>query len=424
MEIYICSIILTDLLMVAMIMHVLTYSGFNKAQKTWYTLTFLAIIICSACELAVHCGYYRPSYALPLTVLTVLQFSLSPTLAVLFSGALGLHEQARQASWFFLISLVAEVYFAPTGLIFHFDAQGYHRGELFFLYEILYILGMIYLVGSLILVGRKFHQRDRLTIIMIMVVLLGGILPMTLFKINVAYVAIGISACLSYIYYNDLTQQDIREELISNQQRISEMQAHIISGLSSLIENRDTETGAHVARTREYVRILAEHARMDGVYADQIDSHFIDLLYTLSPLHDVGKIVVSDQILKKPGRLTSEEFEQIKRHAAVGGSVVRQILGGITDEEHNSFASDIATYHHEYWDGSGYPAHLAGEQIPLCARIMAIADVFDALISKRCYKNAMEPEEAFRIIQEESGTHFDPRLVEVFLRHREDFLPQ
>ena len=422
MEIYICTIILTGLLMVAMTMHVLTYSGFNRTQKTWFTLTFLGVMVCSASELAVHCGYYRPAYALPLTVLTVIQFSLSPILAVLFSGALGLHEQARKASWFLLLSVVVEVACAPSGLIFRFDADGYHRSSFFFLYEILYMVAMLYLFASLVLVGRNFHHRDRLTIVMIMVVLMGGILPMTIFKVNVAYVSIGISACLCYIYYNDLTQQDIREALLSNQQRISEMQTHIISGLSSLIENRDTETGEHVARTSEYVRILAENAVRDGVYTDVIDDKFIGMLYTLSPLHDVGKIVVSDQILKKPGRLTREEYEQMKLHAAAGGAIVRQILGGITDKEYNDFASDIATYHHEYWNGTGYPAHLTGEQIPLSARIMAIADVFDALISERCYKKAMTPEEAFRIIREESGTHFDPKLVDVFLRHREEFI--
>ena len=166
----------------------------------------------------------------------------------------------------------------------------------------------------------------------------------------------------------------------------------------------------------------AENAEKDGVYTDIIDEHFISLLYSLAPLHDVGKIVVSDQILKKPGKLTPEEFEEMKKHASAGGKVVRQILSGITDDEFIDFASDIATYHHEKWDGSGYPEHLSGDKIPLSARIMAIADVYDALTSERCYKKAMSPEKAFTIIQEESGTHFDPKLVEVFLKHKEEFI--
>ena len=138
-------------------------------------------------------------------------------------------------------------------------------------------------------------------------------------------------------------------------------------------------------------------------------------------MHDIGKIVVSDRILRKPGKLTEQEFEQMKKHAEVGGEVVREVLSGITDEEYLSFASDIATYHHERWDGTGYPKGLKGEDIPLSARIMAIADVFDALVSERCYKEAMSPEEAFKVIKEESGSHFDPNLAEVFLNHREEF---
>ena len=133
-------------------------------------------------------------------------------------------------------------------------------------------------------------------------------------------------------------------------------------------------------------------------------------------LHDVGKIVVSDTILKKPTKLTPEEFEQIKEHARSGGVIVHRILSGVADESYLDFASDIAMYHHERWDGNGYPAGLKGEEIPLCARIMAIADVYDALTSERCYKKAIPPQKAVKIIEEGSGTHFDPKLVEIFLK--------
>ena len=141
-------------------------------------------------------------------------------------------------------------------------------------------------------------------------------------------------------------------------------------------------------------------------------------------MHDIGKIIIPDSILRKPGRLTEEEFAEMKRHAELGGTVVREVLNGISDEEYLSFASDIATFHHERWDGTGYPDRLKGEEIPLSARIMAIADVFDALISERCYKKAMPPEEAFEIIRNESGSHFDPNLTKVFLDHKEMFIIQ
>ena len=217
-------------------------------------------------------------------------------------------------------------------------------------------------------------------------------------------------------------QQDTQSEFANNQKKMRDMQEHIISGLANLIENRDTETGEHITRTSSYVKTLAECARKDGVYTDIITDHYIDLLYTMAPLHDIGKIVVSDQLLKKPGPLTEQEFEQMKRHAAMGGAVVREVLNGITDEEYLSFASDIATYHHERWDGSGYPNGLKGEEIPLSARIMAIADVYDALISERCYKKAMSQDEALEIMKEKSGTHFDPKLAEVFLNHIDEFV--
>jgi response regulator RpfG family c-di-GMP phosphodiesterase len=199
------------------------------------------------------------------------------------------------------------------------------------------------------------------------------------------------------------------------------MQKQMISGLANLIESRDLETGEHVARTSEYVKKLAFFARQDGVYVDELSDHFITLIGRVAAMHDIGKIVVSDQILKKPGRLTAEEFEEMKKHATAGGTVVREVLSGITDAEYLTMASDIATYHHEWWNGKGYPAGLKGEEIPLSARIMAIADVYDALVSERCYKQAMPREQAYEIIQQESGTHFDPKLAKAFLNHKEEF---
>lgn len=421
MTVYSSVTILISILMIAMAIHVLTYSGFNRKQKVWFVLTFFSITFCAMAEFAVHCGYYDPNFAIPLTVLTVLQFSVSPVLAMLFTGALGLKRQGKIAAGFFAVNFLTELICSFFGAIFVFGENGYERGDFFIIYEIFYVLGTAYLLVALIFVGRNFRRRDLTTIIMILAVLVAGIAIMTFAKLHVAYFAIAISACLCYIFYNDLVQQDTQAELVSNQKKINEMQEHIITGLASLIESRDTETGEHVARTSALVKHLAENAVQDGVYADVIDEHFISLLCTLAPMHDVGKIVVSDQILRKPGKLTPEEFEEMKRHAAEGGTVVRRILSGITDEEYLGFAADIATFHHEKWNGKGYPKGLKGEEIPLAARIMAIADVFDALISKRCYKDAMTFEEAVEIIEKEAGAHFDPKLVEVLLRHKEEY---
>ena len=422
MNFYICTILLTELMMMAMTLHVLTYSGFTKTQKNWFMLTFVSVMICAVAEYAVHCGSYDPAFAVPLTVLTVIQFSVAPMLAVLFSGALGMHRQRTMAIAYLAVNFAVEIAAAPFGLIFYFDNDGYHRGDFFFIYEAFFVLSLIYLIINMIAVGRKFRQRDIITIIMILVVLVAGILPMAFWKINVTYIAIAISASLCYIYYNDLVQQDIQAELLTNQKKLSNMQEHMISGLANLIENRDTETGEHITRTKKYVKLLADKCREDGVYRDVLTVHYTELLQTLAPLHDIGKIVVSDSILRKPGKLTDAEFEEMKKHAARGGEVVREVLNGVSDEEYLKFASDIATYHHEWWNGTGYPKKLKGEEIPLSARIMAIADVFDALLSKRCYKEALSPEEAIEIIKEESGTHFDPHLTEVFLRHKDEFI--
>ncbi len=418
---YTCATVIIVLLMLTMTLHVLKYSGFTKRQKSWFILTFVSVMVCAVAEYLVHCGRYDPKFALPLTVVTVVQFSVSPLLAVFFSGALGLHDQAKRAVLFFPFSAAIEIVSAPFGWIFRFDENGYNRGPLFSLYTALYFLALLYLLFSMVLVGRRFRHRDVATITMIMVLLVAGIVPMTFFNIHIAYISIGLASCIGYIYYNGRVQEDIQADLVSNQIKMTRMLHQMISGLANMIESRDTETGEHIIRTGNYVRALAEDARADGVYADEIDDEFIERLQTLAPLHDVGKIAVPDSILKKPGKLTREEFKQMEQHAAAGGKVIRRILKGIADEEYLKFASDIATYHHERWDGGGYPVGRKGDDIPLSARIMAIADVYDALISERCYKKPIPEDEAREIIKNEAGTHFDPALVKVFLDHSEDF---
>lgn len=422
MTFYMGTTILIELMMIAMTLHVLFYSGLKANQKSWFLLIFITIMVCAGAEYAIHCGVYHSKNMLPLTIITTVQFAAAPMLGSYFSGALGLRKGARYFGLFFLLNYVFQIVAAPLGLVFYFTEEGFFHGKFFFIYEAFYIASLLYMNISMIVVSNRFRRRDFGTIIMVLAIFVAGVVPMTTYKLYISYLAIAISACLCYIYYNDLIQQDMQAQFAANQKKVSDMQSHIISGLANLIENRDTETGEHIARTSAYVKTLARDTKKDGVYADVITDHFITLLHDLAPLHDIGKIVVSDQILKKPGKLTPEEFEEMKKHAAVGGQVVREILNGITDEECKSFAADIATYHHERWDGSGYPNNLKGEDIPLSARIMAIADVFDALVSKRCYKKAMPIEEAFGIIEQESGSHFDPKLTEVFLGHKEDFI--
>lgn len=215
-----------------------------------------------------------------------------------------------------------------------------------------------------------------------------------------------------------------RQEVMAMMQnrKIMVMQNNIISSLASLVENRDTDTGEHIQRTSGYVELIAKQALKEGVYSDEITKDFISLAKRAAPLHDVGKIMVSDTILKKPGKLTPEEFEMIKLHAKEGGRIINEVVGISEDKEFVKIAGDIATYHHERWDGKGYPSGKKGQEIPVSARIMAVADVFDALVSNRCYKKAMSSEEAFKIIKEDAGSHFDPVLVDLFLSVQDEVL--
>lgn len=421
MSFYTAATILIVILMVAMIIHVLNYSGFNKKQKGWFLATFTAISFCALAEFALHCGYYNVAFKIPLTILTVLQFATAPCFAMLFAGALGLKYQGKIVAVWFAFCLLIGVICAPFGWVFYFDTEGYHRGVAFLVYESTYFASLAYIIVVLLIVGKNFRHRDFGTIISVLVVLAAGIIPMTLYSLHIAYVSVGISACLCYVFYNDLVQQDTKDELVKNQEEISKIQETIIARLANLIESRDTETGGHVARTSAYCKLLAEQAKDAGIYQDTIDQKFIDNIYSLAPIHDVGKVLVSDRILRKPAKLTPEEFEEMKKHAALGGDVAKRILHDIGDEHYLEFAYEIATYHHERWSGGGYPKGIKGEEIPLSARIMAIADVFDALVSKRCYKEAMPVEEAFKVIQDEAGTHFDPKLVELFIKNKEQY---
>lgn len=226
-------------------------------------------------------------------------------------------------------------------------------------------------------------------------------------------------------YYRQALQSEVErqtEELNAQHAKIIKIQNSTIISLSNLVENRDSDTGEHVRRTSAYVKALAQKAQADGFYTDELTDTYIQYLVKAAPMHDIGKIVVPDAILKKPGQLTPEEFEMMKKHASEGGRIVKEILSDAEEEEYVKMAQDIATYHHEKWDGTGYPAGLKVEEIPLSARIMAVADVFDALVSPRCYKQPFPVEKAFEIIEEGAGKHFDPILTAEFLLMKDDIV--
>lgn len=212
------------------------------------------------------------------------------------------------------------------------------------------------------------------------------------------------------------------EELVNEKvQEISESQMATIFALVKLAESRDDDTGAHIERTSKLCQFMAISLRELPQYKDVIDYTYVNNIYNASPLHDIGKVGIPDNILLKPGKLTQEEFEIMKTHTTIGYETLLEVQKRY---EHNSFLKmgmEIAKCHHEKWDGTGYPQGLTGEDIPLSARIMAIVDVYDALRSRRVYKEGFSHEKSCEIIKEGSGKHFDPLIVEVFLRHNEEF---
>ena len=217
-------------------------------------------------------------------------------------------------------------------------------------------------------------------------------------------------------------------EEIKVRQRTKELiqsQDVAILSLSALAETRDQETGHHILRTQRYVRTLARCLRCHDKYKKIFNDQTIELLYKSAPLHDIGKVGIPDQILQKPGKLTEEEFEQMKNHTIIGAHTIAQagqMLGSKVDFPYLKYAYELAISHHEKWDGSGYPYGLAGEAIPLSGRLMAVADVYDALISRRVYKPAFSHESARETILAERGKHFDPDIVDAFIEEEQTFI--
>ena len=202
--------------------------------------------------------------------------------------------------------------------------------------------------------------------------------------------------------------------------KIEEFQVETMMGFATLIESRDRNTGGHIKRTRTYVKMIADKLSAMDIYTNVLTKDYIRCLEDAAPMHDVGKIAIPDSILQKPGKLTQEEYEIIKQHAEIGGMIIRETFNNMGDDKYQEIAYEVARYHHEKWDGTGYPEGLKGPDIPLCARIMAVADVFDAVSEQRCYRDALPLEQCFQVIADGRGTAFDPVIVDAFFTIEED----
>ena len=210
-------------------------------------------------------------------------------------------------------------------------------------------------------------------------------------------------------------------DLLESYRKVHEARSATILGLAKLAEYRDEGTGTHLERIREYARILAVQLAENSKYSDRIDQQYIDDIYQSSILHDIGKVGTPDAVLLKPGELTEDEFDIIKRHTEMGGNALQAIESQIEGKSFLAMGKDIAYNHHEKWDGSGYPRGLKGEEIPLSARIIAVADVYDALTTKRFYKEAYSHQKAKTMIVQLKNRHFDPVIVKAFVAIEDEF---
>jgi len=213
----------------------------------------------------------------------------------------------------------------------------------------------------------------------------------------------------------------LQEMVDAKVKTILELQGALLRSMAELVESRDDITGGHIERTQSYLGVLLEAMKDKSIYTDEVATWDLNLVLMSAQLHDVGKIAVKDSILNKPGKLTPEEFEEVKKHTTFGGEVIDKIMESTSEHTFLIYAKTFALTHHEKWDGTGYPRRLKGESIPILGRLMAIADVYDALCSDRPYKKAFSHDEAVRIISEGKGTHFDPVLSDMFLNISDEF---
>lgn len=309
----------------------------------------------------------------------------------------------------YLLNVIVVVLFIPTLQYRKGEISNYSMGISAYT---CFIMAGVYIVLSWItFVGRwKYIERHKRFGIFSYLAVLGvlTLLQMIYPQILTSSIALTIIVIGGYI-----NQENPAIEELSCYQR------EMVMGFATLVETKDGSTGGHIRRTSLYVKLLAEELRQNGFYKDVLTKDYINHLCQAAPMHDIGKIAVPDVILQKPGKLTDEEFTIMKQHAAKGGEIIRQTFGHLENKEYTQMAYEVARYHHEKWNGNGYPEGLKGKEIPLCARIMAIADVFDAVSMKRCYREAMPLNQCFEIIEKGSGQDFEPLLVEVFLDIRE-----
>lgn len=385
--------------------------------KIWFITAFVVISLGMTAEfLRALMESYPVSNEL-YRIVTLMEFCITPIIPLFFSLACGIRRPAYFFSALMIFHIVVEIALVNSGAVFTINENGvYSRGEYYMIYIFSYVVSLLYLVFVFVYISQRFRNRNLFILIASVVVIFAGIIPSLVEReIKTAFLGMTFMAIILYTYYDDLMQQEVAGHLATQNERIKTMQSSVIMGVANLIESRDSSTGTHIKNTSNYVKMIAHEAKNAGLYPETITDSFIEMVISAAPLHDIGKVAVPDHILRKPGKLTAEEFEIMKTHTSEGGKLIHHVIEDINDEEYIKIAHEMATYHHEKWNGKGYPEGLAGEEIPISARIMAIADVYDALTMKRVYKEAFPIEKALAILEEDTGSHFDPLLAPLFV---------
>ncbi|MBP5695681.1 MAG: HD domain-containing protein [Treponema sp.] len=335
------------------------------------------------------------------------------------AGKVKLPAMFYVAIWSSLAGIVLTVITQFTGFLYYIDGINlYHRNTM---YPTGLFVGMIPVAADFLILlkyRKKIQKRVFTSLLSYVILPFAGMIAL-LFTYGISCVNIGIGISSMYIFYVTVREQDI--ELYEDAKIITSMQEGIIMDFANMVECRDQNTGDHIKRTSLYVKTIVDEMMKKKIYRDELTPTLAHNMVKAAPLHDIGKIKISDSILNKPGKLTEEEFEIMKTHTTEGMKILSETLLSTSGSGYLKESIDMAWCHHEWWNGKGYPRGLKGEEIPLSARVMAVADVFDALLSKRSYKEAYSFDKAVSILKNESGSHFDPLVVAAFL-NAADFL--
>lgn len=336
------------------------------------------------------------------------------TTLYMYDETIGLSKRDKNKNLWLLVPGAISLLLIVAGMgkvqYLHGETTNYSMGfsvYVCFITLFLYYGVMLYLLLS----RRRFLPKDKEISATSMIVIVGVVLIVQIIFPEVLLTSIGSTILLVGIYL-DFENPSIRKLTIYNQ--------NMVEGFATMVENRDDNTGGHIRRTQAYVNLMLHKMRHDPRYRDIVNVDYLNDVSNAAPLHDVGKIATPDRILQKPGKLTDEEYAIMKEHSARGGEIIKTTFKDTGTPEFRKIAFEVARFHHEKYNGKGYPDGLEGEWIPLHARVMAIADVFDAVSQKRCYRDAMPLDECFAIIEKGSGTDFDPELVKIFLNSREE----